>query len=58
MKTKTKKRKFEGFNLIEKTAGKICNGVYLKEDKSEVIICFAWGEHLHFRPLKENEKSL
>lgn len=52
-----KKQKFEGFNLVEETSGKICSGVYIKEDKSEIIICFAWGKHLHYKPLKENEKS-
>lgn len=55
---KKKKQKFEGFNKIDNTIGKILDAVYLKEDKSEVIINFAWGKHLHFKPLNNNEESL
>ena len=55
---KKKKRRYEGFDLIPKTSGKISNGVYISKDKSELIISFAWGCSLRFRPLKENEKSL
>lgn len=48
-----------GFHLVPETAGKISNGVYVKDDGSEVIIQFAWGgKYLHFRPLAENEQSL
>ncbi len=46
-----KKRKFDGFKIVPKTAGKICAGVYIKEDKSEIIINFAWGDDLHFKPI-------
>lgn len=64
MKGKTRKiikklkKRYEGYHLVEETAGKISNGVYVKDDGSEVIICFAWGRNLHFRPLKQSEKSL
>lgn len=53
-----KKSKFEGFDLVPETAGKISDGVYIKKDKSEIIIAFAWGDSLRFRPLTESEQSL
>ena len=46
------------FRLIPNTAGIITNGVYIKNDNSELRIRFAWGDDLVFRPLKDNEKSL
>ncbi len=55
---KKRNPKYEGFHLVEETAGKISNGVYVKDDGSEVIIAFAWGKDLHFKPLKDDEKSL
>jgi hypothetical protein len=55
---KKRNPKFEGYHLVENTAGKISNGVYIKDDSSEIIICFAWGDDLRFKPLKENEVSL
>jgi hypothetical protein len=55
---KNKKSKYPDFRLIKDTAGKISNGVYIKNDGSEIIIAFAWGDDLRFRPLKEGEKSL
>ena len=60
MKKEKKKRdpQLEGFHLVPETAGKISNGVYVKDDGSEVIIKWAWGGTLIFRPLKEEEKSL
>lgn len=45
-----KRQKYKGFNLVEDTRGKIIDGVYVKEDFSEFIIAFAWGEKLHFKP--------
>ncbi len=33
-----KKIKYPGFTLVKETAGKICAGVYLKEDNSEIIV--------------------
>jgi hypothetical protein len=62
MKNKKLERKCDpqlvGFRLVPETAGKISNGVYVKDDGSEVIIKWAWGGTLIFRPLKEGEKSL
>ena len=51
-------KRFPGFHLIPQTAGVISNGVYVKDDGSEVWICFAWGDDLHFKPLNKGEKSL
>ena len=34
------------FKLVPETPGKICNGVYIKKDNSEIIIKFAWGGSL------------
>ena len=48
---KKKKQYYKGFNLVPKTSGKICAGVYLKEDNSEIIIHFAWGDDLRFKPI-------
>lgn len=55
-----KKRRGElnEFSLVKETSGKICSGVYIKKDKSEVIIRFAWGKYLHFKKLNNNEISL
>ena len=58
MEKKIKKKELKDFDLIDKTAGKICNGVYIKKDKTEIIIQFAWGDDLHYRILKEYEESL
>lgn len=60
MKPKKKKpeTKHAGFRLIGGTAGHILNGIYLKDDKSEIKIELAWGGTYHFKPLNENEKSL
>lgn len=52
------KRRHKGFRLIPHTAGIISNGVYVKDDNSEIKICFAWGKDLIFRPLKDGEVSL
>lgn len=53
-----KKQRYPDFDLVPETGGKISNGVYIKKDKSEIIIAFAWGRNLRFKPLTENEKSL
>ena len=62
MKTKEQRKKEKkhliDFDLVKGTTGIILNGVYIKKDKSELIISMAWGKDLYFRPLKENEKSL
>ena len=52
MKVERGSNKFSGFDLVPETAGKISNGVYIKKDKSEIIICFAWGDNLHYKPIK------
>jgi len=48
-----KKQKYPNFNLITNTTGIILNGVYVKEDFSELIISMAWGRDLHFKPESE-----
>lgn len=53
-----KKQRYPDYDLVPETAGKISNGVYIKKDKSEIIIAFAWGKNLHFKPLAPEEKSL
>jgi len=55
---KPKKTHLKDFELIPNTAGVILNGIYIKKDKSELIIQMAWGGTLHFRPLKDDEVSL
>lgn len=55
---KKKKNKYPDFNYIDGTAGIILNGLYIKKDKSEIIISLAWGGDYHFRPLQDNEESL
>ena len=52
------KQCYPDFDLVPETSGVISNGVYIKKDKSELIVAFAWGRNLHFRPLADNEKSL
>jgi len=54
-----KKNKYPNFNLVENTTGVILNGVYVKDDFSEIIVSMAWGGDLHFKPeseIKPNEK--
>lgn len=63
MKKKTKKMtrpELKDFHLVEKTSGVILDGIWAKNDGSEVIIrsSFWGGKYLHFRSLKENEQSL
>lgn len=58
MKKLKHNQKYMGFHLIDNTSGKISNGIYVKDDGREVIISFAWGKSLHFRPLIKGEKSL
>ncbi|MBI4029165.1 MAG: hypothetical protein HY376_02265 [Candidatus Blackburnbacteria bacterium] len=47
---KQKKQKYPHFNLVENTTGIILNGVYIKDDFSEIIVSMAWGGDLHFKP--------
>ena len=58
MKKKITRPELVGFHLVKGTSGIITNGVYIKDDGSELKILFAWGDSLHFRPLKDDEKSL
>lgn len=58
VKRKTPKNRFPGFTLVDGTAGIISNGVYVKNDSSEVRICFAWGPDLHFKPLEDGDKNV
>lgn len=46
------------FRLIPNSAGLILNGIFVKNDNSEIIIKSAFGGQWHFRPLKENETGL
>ena len=62
MKTKTrriiKKKRFPDFDLVPHSSGIILDSIWIKKDKSEIIIVSAFGGQWHFRPLEENEKSL
>ncbi len=55
---KKRKEKYIDFDLIPNTAGIITNGIYIKKDKSELIISLAWGGDYHFKPMENGEKSL
>ena len=60
MKKKNKRgsEKYKGFKLVENTTGIILNGVYVKDDFSEIIISMAWGGDIKFKPeseIKDNE---
>lgn len=46
------------FELVPETSGKIVDSVWIKNDRTELIIKFSWGDDLHFKPLQDNEKSL
>ena len=49
----------KGFRLIPNTSGmRFLNGIYIKDDGSELYIQFAYGDNLHFKPLSETENSL
>ena len=50
-KRKTRNTRYEGFDLIEGTSGIILNGLFIKKDKSELIISTAWKGDFHFRPI-------
>ncbi len=60
MKNKTAKRKsrFPDFDLIPNSSGIILDSIWLKKDKSEIIIVSAFGGQWHFRPLSEGELSI
>jgi len=48
-----KKNKYPDYDLVPATTGIIIDGVYLRKDKQAIIISFAWGEDLRFRPVDE-----
>lgn len=56
-KKNKKKRKYPNFNLVENTTGILLNGVYVKDDFSEIIVSMAWGGDLHFKPESEIKKT-
>lgn len=58
MKKKRGENRIQNFRLIPNSAGIILNGIYLKNDGSEIIIISAFGGQWHFKPLEDNEKSL
>ena len=60
MKKKTKKQDpaLKDFRLIPNSAGIILNGIFVKDDNSEIIIKSAFGGQWHFKPLEDNEQSL
>ena len=47
-----------GFHLIPDSSGIILNGIFVKDDNSEIIIKSAFGGQWHFRPLQKNETGL
>jgi hypothetical protein len=51
-------RTLMGFRLIPDSSGIILNGIYVKDDNSEIIIKSAFGGQWHFKPLNDNESSL
>lgn len=58
MKKVKKIRRFPDFDLIPDSSGIILDSIWLKKDKSEIIIVSAFGGQWHFKPLSENENSL
>jgi len=57
---KSTRKELEGFHLIDGTSGVILDGIWVKDDGSEIIIrsAFFSERYLHFRQLKDNEVSL
>lgn len=55
MKIKKRNQKLKDFRLVPDTAGKISNGIYIKNDNSELIIKFAWGKDLVYKPLSPKQ---
>jgi|GEM_PF-7083642 hypothetical protein len=56
MRRKSKKE-LKGFELLPKSSGIILNGIYLKEDRTEVIVQCAWGGNFHFKFQELKEKT-
>ena len=59
MKAKKKRDpQLKDFHLVPHSSGIILNGIFVKDDNSEIIIKSAFGGQWHYRPLKENENGL
>lgn len=54
---KERNKSLIGWKLVEDTAGKICNGVYVKDDYTEIRVIFAWGGAIHFKPESDIKAS-
>ena len=50
---KIKKSKYPGYHVVPETTGKITDAVYVRDDNQALIIDFAWGKTLHFKPIEE-----
>ena len=60
-KKKFKRRgELKDFHLIKETVGVMLDGVWVKDDGTEIIIRspFFGDRYLHFKPLSEAENSL
>ena len=55
---KIKDPQLKDFRLIPNSAGIILNGIFVKDDNSEIIIKSAFGGQWHYKPLKDGEESL
>lgn len=60
MKKQKTREELKDFHLVDHTTGVIIDGIWVKNDGSELIIRsgFFGDRFLHFKPLKEDEKSL
>ena len=57
---KLRRKELTDFHLIDGTSGIILDGIFIKNDGSELIIRsgFFGDKYLRFRPLEDNETSL
>ena len=55
---KQKKKRFPDFDLVPNSSGIILDSIWLKKDKSEIIVVSAFGGRWHFKQLENNEQSL
>lgn len=57
---KNTRKELEGFHLVDDTTGIILDGIWVKDDGTELIIRspFWGGRYLHFRSLNDGENSL
>ena len=54
---KPKISKYPGYHVVPETTGKITDAVYISDDGAALIIDFAWGKTLHFKPLEETNEN-